>query len=136
MTARTADHEVIGTRGAAPITELPLFESYREDDKPNWAGGLNDSAKKHARDIGRLIPLAQNMALRAKEHGVTVGELRKQATGIYLTGHEKDLDWLGAVMKAAGLIATPRMRRSKIGKSKSNPHRVWVHERFRSERDG
>jgi hypothetical protein len=83
----------------------------------------------HRREaVAQLIPLAQDLARRAGETGITVADLRLYAVqqGI-LTGTEtgRQLSYLGAVMRAAGLTATDRVRRSMIERSHGNLQRVW-----------
>jgi hypothetical protein len=85
-----------------------------------------------ARQIERLVPLAVELAERAGTSGITISDVRVTAEnrGI-LTGEEKGarLSYLGKVMEAAGLTATPHFRRSNIPKSHGNLHRVFVHPR-------
>lgn len=81
------------------------------------------------RDIERLVPIAQELARKAGQYGVTISDVRLAAVqrGI-LTGEEtgRQLAYLGAVMRVAKLSATTLTRRSTIEKSHGNRHTVWV----------
>ena len=93
--------------------------------------GLNmrdQTARKHAADITRLVPLARELAVRAGADGVTVSDLRITATqrGLLGASSGRRLSFLGAVMRAAGLVPTDRYRRSDVPASHGNPHRVFV----------
>lgn len=94
-------------------------------------------ATDRTRDIERLVPIARELAERARGHGVTIADVRLTAVnrGI-LTGEEQGrrLSFLGVVMKKAGLVATNEYRRSHIGRSHGNPHRVFVTPDFAQRR--
>jgi hypothetical protein len=78
-----------------------------------------------------LAPIARELATRAGEHGVTVSDLRLVAVRLGLIPQKGDgraLSYLGAVMKAAGLVASGRTRRSDIAGSHGNRHTVWILE--------
>jgi hypothetical protein len=81
------------------------------------------------RDVERCAAVARELAAKAGKHGVIVANVRHEAEarGI-LTGGEQGrrLSFLGAVMKAAGLVATGEWRRSDVPKSHGNLHQVWV----------
>lgn len=83
----------------------------------------------HASEIAALTPVALELARRARPEGVTVADLRAEATrrGL-LTGEEsgRRLSYLGVVMKAAGLHPTGRFVRSSIDRSHGNLHQVWT----------
>ena len=87
------------------------------------------SARKHSGQIELLKPIAQELARKARHHGVTIADVRIIAIqrGL-LSGAEsgRDLSYLGAVMRAAKLSATDRTRRSHIDKSHGNRHTVWI----------
>lgn len=87
------------------------------------------AARKHSGQIELLKPIAQELARKARHHGVTVADVRLIAIqrGL-LSGGEtgRELSYLGAVMRAAKLSATDRTRRSHIDKSHGNRHTVWV----------
>lgn len=89
---------------------------------------LEETAQKHAAQIRALVPLAKKLAWAAGSDGCTVADLRHAAAlaGI-LTGRERgrELSYLGAVMKAAGLHATEEWRRSDIPQSHGNLNRVF-----------
>lgn len=90
-------------------------------------------AKLRAREIELLGPLMYELAQIAKSNGspgVTISHLRLAAAmrKIVLTGREKkrDLSYLGAVPKAAGLEPVPGLFwRSEIPDSHGNLQRVW-----------
>jgi hypothetical protein len=90
---------------------------------------LERTVPKHETEIRLLIPVAQELAKRAGPAGITVGNLRLAAVhrGI-ISGFEvgRRLSYLGAVMKRAGLKPTDHTRRSSVGRSHGNLHRVWV----------
>jgi len=89
---------------------------------------LNRTARKHSADIARLVPLARELAAKAGQDGVCVSDLRVTATqrGLLGASHGRSLSYLGAVLKAAGLVPTDRYRRSDVPASHGNPHRVFV----------
>lgn len=113
---------------------LPLFApvSSRSERRPTATevglAARDRAASKHARDIERLIPIAQELAARAGASGVTVSDLRLAAVqrGI-LTGAEtgRSLSYLGRVMLEAGLENTGTYRRSVMARSNGNLHAVW-----------
>lgn len=91
-----------------------------------WA---TSAARKHSASIELLKPIALELARKAKHSGVTIADVRIVAVqrGL-LTGQEtgRELSFLGAVMRAAKLSPTDRIRRSHIDKSHGNRHTVWV----------
>lgn len=104
---------------------------FAETDLSSTARGMSalaDTAAKHRSEIECLIPLARELAQKAGPAGITVSDLRLYAVqrGL-LTGQERgrELSYLGAVMRAAGLTATDEYRRSDIGKSHGNLHRAY-----------
>lgn len=84
---------------------------------------------KNAALIATLVPVARELAGAAGFEGVTVSHLREVAIdrGI-LTGAEqgRTLSFLGAVMKAAGLLNTGRRRRSHLRVTHGIAQTVWV----------
>jgi hypothetical protein len=76
--------------------------------------------------IQELIPIAQDLARRLKDEGVTACELRAvaQHKGIIKKGTQ--LDFLGSVFRQAGLVNSGRRRRSVIRVSHGNLHTVWL----------
>jgi hypothetical protein len=84
---------------------------------------------KHWPEIQRLRPLVLELAEKAGESGITVSDVRLYAVHRnLLTGSERgrSLSWMGALMKAAGLVPTDRYARSTIEKSHGNLMRVWT----------
>lgn len=75
--------------------------------------------------IAALVPLAQELAAHSPE-GLTVTNLRRYAVlkGV-LTGEEKNLHFLGSVMKRAGLVSTGETRRSDLGVTHGIRQVVW-----------
>jgi hypothetical protein len=89
---------------------------------------------RRAEAIEALAPIARDLAIRAGEHGVTVSDLRLAAVQRGLLpqkGTGRALSYLGAVMRAAGLVASGRTRRSDIAGSHGNRHTVWMLEGHR-----
>jgi len=80
-----------------------------------------------------LVPLARELARKSGAHGVTVSDVRITAVNRGLMTDEESRtrgSALGQLMKMAGLVETPEFRRSSIGRSHSNNHRVWVAPEF------
>lgn len=83
--------------------------------------------------IEKLVPIAQELAQRAGDNGITVANLRHAAQRYGIlprSGDERALSFLGAVMRKAKLIATKHFRRSDVTCSHGNAHRVWVAQGF------
>jgi hypothetical protein len=81
----------------------------------------------HARLLERLVPLAQELA-RVRPSGLTVGDLRVEAVRRRLLpaiAKGRELSFLGAIMRKAGLVSTEEFRRSEIKASHGNPHVVY-----------
>src|SRR4051812_42583751 len=67
------------------------------------------AASRHNREIEQLVPLARKLARQAGSSGVTVADLRLHAEEHGLLRNQESgrrLSYLGAVMKAAGLVNT------------------------------
>lgn len=80
--------------------------------------------------IEKLVPIAHELAQRAGPNGITVANLRHAAVrrGVLPQfGKDRDLSFLGAVMRKAKLKATNNFRRSDVVRSHGNAHRVWIH---------
>ena len=88
----------------------------------------DQTARTHALEIARLVPLARELAVRAGAAGCTVSDLRVTATqrGLLGASSGRRLSYLGAVMRAAGLVPTDRYRRSDVPQAHGNLGRVWV----------
>ena len=87
------------------------------------------SASKHSHRITLLVPVVRELAKKAGDAGVTVSDVRLTAVQRGLLQSEargRDLSFLGAVCRAAGLIPTERTRRSTIDQSHGNRHTVWT----------
>jgi hypothetical protein len=102
---------------------------------------VKKSAGKNALAIKVMTPLALELARKAGEAGVTVADLRivGRQRGLLPRSRVRDrsLSWLGAVMRAAGLKATARTRRSTvIEESHGNRHVVWVLPEFAQQQRG
>jgi hypothetical protein len=119
----------LGLHAAGPVLPpgKPFF-AHLIPLPPEAQRGLEKSASNKEDLILRLVPLARELAGKAGLSGVTVHDVRIVAVqrGL-LTGEEKgrQLSFLGAVMKRAGLVATSEMRRSPVPKSHGNLGRVW-----------
>lgn len=73
------------------------------------------------------MPIAQGLA-RVRPEGVIVADVRREAVRYGLLPAEakgRELAFLGAVMRKAGLVATEDVRRSDVEKSHGNWQRVW-----------
>lgn len=85
--------------------------------------------QKRAPEIQRLVPITVELAKKAARSGITVADIRLAAVqrGI-LTGAEKgrELSYLNAVPRAAGLHNTRQYRRSVIDKAHGNLNVVWL----------
>lgn len=120
--ARSAEDSLApqSTAGPSLFDPLPALQLGRRQ--------LSRTASKHKRDIERLVPLARELAAKAGAAGVTVTDLRLYAEqrGV-LTGQEsgRRLSYLGAVMKAAGLVNTSEHRRSFIVRTHGNLQSIW-----------
>jgi hypothetical protein len=88
--------------------------------------GLDRAASRRAGQIARLAPLARELAGAGLP--LTVADVREEAVkrGI-LTGAERgrELSYLGAVMKAAGLRPLGTWRRSHVEKAHGNLNQEW-----------
>ena len=81
----------------------------------------------HRSLIEKLIPIAQGLA-RVRPEGVTIADVRHEAVRqCILQGKPKgrELAFLGAVMRRAGLVSTDDVRRSDVEGSHGNLQRVW-----------
>lgn len=90
--------------------------------------GLDRAAEHRTEIIRRLVEIAQGLARVHRADGVTIADVRAEAVRQYiLTGKAKgrELAFLGAVMKRAGLVNTGEYRRSEIDASHGNLHAVW-----------
>jgi hypothetical protein len=93
---------------------------------------LNASADRTERQrlIEKLIPIAHELAQRAGKSGITVANLRHYAARNGLLPRrgkeQRDLSFLGTVMRKAKLINTLQRRRSDVVGSHGNLHVVYV----------
>lgn len=86
-------------------------------------------AAKHSHRIELLIPLVRSLAKKAGDSGVTISDVRLTAVQRGLLAAEakgRELSFLGALCRMAGLVVTERTRRSTIDQSHGNRHSVWV----------
>ena len=77
--------------------------------------------------IEKLVEIAQGLA-RVRPEGVTIADVRAEAVRWQLLPAKakgRELSFLGAVMKRAGLVSTEEFRRSDIDASHGNVQRVW-----------
>lgn len=106
---------------------------------------LHRAIQKHGPAYLLLVGLARALALTAGQDGITVADLREAASksgdtlpglaeAIPAKGRGRELAWLGGVLKAAGLKATDRIRRSHIPGSHGNRHVVHLHPNFTEAR--
>jgi hypothetical protein len=91
--------------------------------------GQQRSAARHAAEIAALAPIARELAVKAGPLGIIAADVRLAGVqrGI-LTGTEtgRELSYLPAVMRAAGLVSTGQYRKSQIPKAHANPNLVHV----------
>lgn len=88
--------------------------------------------------IARLVPIAQELAWKFGTDGITTTDLRLEASDRrILTGLErgKDLSYLGAVMKRAGLVNSGNYRRSTLKVTHGIPQAVWHNEQYSAYRN-
>jgi len=104
------------------VGELPLFAQSRAVTEAK-RGTL---AERHADDIERLRPLVIELARRAGEAGITVGDIRLVAEqrGLLDRGSGRSLSWLTALPRACGLVSTGRRRMSPLVRSR-NDHAIY-----------
>ena len=91
-----------------------------------WA---RSSASRHSHRITLLVPVVRELAQKAGDAGVTVSDVRLTAVQRGLLAAEakgRELSFLGALCRMAGLIPTERTRRSTIDQSHGNRHTVWT----------
>lgn len=93
-----------------PQTELPLFKGLRKRDK---------AASEHAAEIAQLAKVMRRLA----QSGPTDLEALRRHEGL-LTSKGRELAWLGAVPKVAGLVKAG-MRRSTLPGSNGNWISTW-----------
>jgi hypothetical protein len=99
---------------------------------------LNAAADRTERQrlIEKLIPIALELAQRAGKSGITVANLRHYAARNGLLPRrgkeQRDLSFLGTVMRKAKLINTLQRRRSDVVGSHGNLHVVYVAPGFTS----
>ena len=86
---------------------------------------LADTTERNQDMIAALVPLVLELAANAPD-GVTVTNLRRYAVlqGV-LTGDEKNLHFLGSVMRRAGLVNDGETRRSDLGVTHGIRQVVW-----------
>lgn len=90
--------------------------------------GLYRATERKTEIIGRLVEIAQGLA-RMRPDGLTIDEVRREGVRQCLLPAKakgRELAFLGAVMKRAGLVAGPDFRRSDIDASHGNLMRVWL----------
>lgn len=107
------------------MTDLPLFAPLSEDDIKAAALAIR----------ARLVPIAQELALKAGRGGISSSNVRIAAVlrGI-LSGKESEhfmnLINVRSVMHQAGLVATREWRVSAVRQAKGSPNRVYVVPEF------
>ena len=90
------------------------------------ARGLKRAVENHTAEIELLVPLARELAQDGRE--ITVSTLRAAAYDLgTLSGSEtgRDLSYLGAVMRRAGLKPTGRFARSELVVTHGNLQVIW-----------
>jgi len=97
----------------------------------------DQAAAAHEGVIALLIPVAQELAERAGPGGITVADLRETAMQRGLippSGSGRELSYLGAVLRRAGLKATGERRRSHLEQTHGNLNMTYVAPRWATER--
>jgi len=87
------------------VAQLDVFAAIRQ--------AQHGTASRHSAEIDALVPLCRSLALKAGVHGVTVHDLRLVAAQrgmLPYYGKGRELCWLCAVPKKAGLVSTGRKR--------------------------
>lgn len=90
--------------------------------------GIATAVAGRAEQIQALVPLMKELAVKAGDAGVTVHDLRIVAVQRGLlpaASRGRELSFLSAVPKAAGLTPTAQLRRSPIPASHANLGRIW-----------
>lgn len=101
----------------------------REPDPSQIDAWSSQSASKHSHRIALLIPIVRELAAKAGDAGCTVSDIRLTAVQRGLLAESakgRELSFLGALCRMAGLIPTERTRRSTIDQSHANRHTVWI----------
>lgn len=101
--------------------QAELFAERRETHQGHIA--LAASAGAHAEEVRKLVPVAEELVDRLGS--ITVVELRETAAARGLIpehGKARELSWLGAVFRAAGLETTGERRRHRV----PGTHGKWV----------
>ena len=90
-----------------------------------------------------LVKIAADLATNGGYHGATVGEAvyeyernGRRVGGVSMEDKAKEqrqTSWLPRVMKAAGLVATDRVRPSPVERHHKHRHSVWVLPAFANQ---
>lgn len=86
--------------------------------------------QEHQVLLRKLAEIAQGLARMAGPKGVTVSDVRHEAVRHGILPQQakgRQLAFLGALMREAGLVPTGEYRRSEVDKSHGNLHQVWRH---------
>ena len=104
---------------------LPLFRDPEPSSEALSAEGLARAVRMHPAEFKRCVQIAKELAKQdTANRGVTVEQVRRKAGLLTSTG--RDLAFLGAVMKAAGLQPTGQFRRSELPGSHGNLQQTWT----------
>lgn len=123
--------------------QLTLPLEALEEDAPSAielgmaALALTAGKAEHAEMLEALTPLAKRLALEQR-HGITISDIRTQAVTLgFLTGLEKEreLSYLGALCRRAGLVNTGVKRRSFLRSTHGIPQTVWIHPIYQDYRE-
>jgi hypothetical protein len=110
---------------AAPVASSAVAERMKRTIRER-------AAKTHRAAMEQLVPVALEVALRAGPQGCTVGDIRllAQRRGLIpQIGEGRQLSYLAALPKQAGLVSTGDRRMSPIPRSR-NDLVVYLHPRF------
>ena len=109
----------------AGTEHLPLFGDPAPSARTLGQEAVARAAKAHPAEFKRCVGIAQELAKKdTGNRGITI-EMVRRAAGL-LTSTGRDLAFLGAVMKAAGLQPTGQFRRSELPGSHGNLQQTWT----------
>lgn len=129
---------------APALSDLPLFA-----DGPAVAPTKEPEPWCHIADapddpvFRELVTIARGLAVQQAAYGVILGEavLEYEKAGRRVGGvvmddkvkEQRQTSWLPRVMKAAGLVATDKVRPSPVARHHKHRHTVWVLPAFANE---
>lgn len=105
------------------VEALPLFAAPRSETtaEERGAAGIAAAARAHPAEFRRCVRIARELAVARAT--ITVDDVRRAAGLLTSTG--RDLAFLGAVMREAGLRPTGERVRSTIPGTHGNLRMTW-----------